>query len=544
MSKLIIKNGTVVDPLNQIEAEKKDILIEEGNVVEKFSDETNIQEIDAKNKTVIPAALDIHTHIASQQMNWVRLLGRKNKQFTNSWGNLSLSTIAKNYVSNGYTFILEANVFPSLVKQAHLNFKYLPVLDKGISLNVSNLWALESELNKDKYKQAAGFLGDILKKNKSFGLSVANPFEAEDWNLKNLRADIGQGCRLYNFTALDVYTTLIKTNEYLQLPNPIQIHLEGHESPIGKQNLDLILKKINAIDLNSDSSPIMHLVSSSSLNIDGDNSELIKELNTSQKVDIDLGMIGFDAINPLITNDRRLYQKYKAAGNKMLQFGVEMEGDMFTGLRTIQKSSTLFTKIWANALDLALNIEDKWKLQLTFDFPNYSHINNAGRIATWLLSSTARKEFSESLNQEALSETFIGNEEQLTFSEYIIVSRAGPAQSIGLDDIKGNLGVGADGDVNILNVDIGKIDPSSDYHDIQDALNDMEYVVKSGRIIKKKQEFDLNFQGKVFYSEAKVVEANESLLNKKKEFYAKFGSHFYNQYRTDLPENLLRKISN
>ena len=59
MSKLIVKSGLVFDPLNNINGEVKDILIEDGKIVEKFSSTKNVNEIDAKNKTVIPAAIEI-----------------------------------------------------------------------------------------------------------------------------------------------------------------------------------------------------------------------------------------------------------------------------------------------------------------------------------------------------------------------------------------------------------------------------------------------------------------------------------------------------
>ena len=94
MSKLIVKSGLVFDPLNNINGEVKDILIEDGKIVEKFSSTKNVNEIDAKNKTVIPAAIDIHTHIASQQVNWARLLGSKDKTFKKTWQEFTLNKIA------------------------------------------------------------------------------------------------------------------------------------------------------------------------------------------------------------------------------------------------------------------------------------------------------------------------------------------------------------------------------------------------------------------------------------------------------------------
>ena len=202
-NKLIIKNGIVFDPINKIEGETKDILIESGKIVEKFSNEKEIKEINANGKTVTPSAIDIHTHVASQQVNWVRLLGSNIKKFKEVWQGLTLEKIARDYISMGYNFILEANVFPSLAKQTIFNFQQIPVLDKAMLLNISNLWPLELEFQRGKISDMAIFLSDLLSKTYGFGFKVYNPFECEIWNFKEMREDLSEHGRLYNFSPLD-----------------------------------------------------------------------------------------------------------------------------------------------------------------------------------------------------------------------------------------------------------------------------------------------------------------------------------------------------
>ena len=249
MDKLIIKNGLVFDPINEIEGEKKDILIQDGIIVDKFSSSAGIKEINAKGKTVIPSAIDIHSHIACQQANYARLLGSNNAKFQEIWNGLTLENIAKNYISNGYTFVLEANVFPSLVKQTIFDFKQLPVLDKAMLLNVSNLWPLELEFQKGKIDDMNVFLSDLLSKTKGFGFKVYNPFECENWNFNSLRDDLITQGRLYNFSALDVYINLTKCVEKLGLPHSIHAHIEGYEQEQGKKNLFVVLNKIKELNL-------------------------------------------------------------------------------------------------------------------------------------------------------------------------------------------------------------------------------------------------------------------------------------------------------
>ncbi|MFX1260174.1 MAG: hypothetical protein ACFFAN_20175, partial [Promethearchaeota archaeon] len=388
MEKLIIKNGLVFDPLNKIEGEIKDILIEKGKIVEKFSNEKDVKEIDASEKIVIPSALDIHTHIASQQVNWIRLLGIKNKKFQEIWKRLTLENIAKDYISNGYTFILEANVFPSLTKQTIFNFKQLPVIDKAMLLNVSNLWALELEYQRSKIPEIAVFLSNLLLITKGFGFKVYNPFESEDWDFKSLRKDVSIKGRLYNFSALDVYENLTKVNESLGLPHSIHAHIEGYEQLKAKNNLFMILNKIKSLNLKPNSkinskikrSQTFHLAHASAYNMDGNNMELINILNKSNNIDIDLGFLGLNKeIYPLITSDRRLINSLLNTttdydSQKLIRSAVELEGDSFATFRSFDKKAKSDCILWANAIELALEVKNKWQLQFSVNYPNYANI--------------------------------------------------------------------------------------------------------------------------------------------------------------------------
>ncbi len=557
MEKLIIKNGLIFDPINNIEGEIKDILIQDGKIVDKLSSEKDCKVIDAKNKTVIPAALDIHTHVASQQVNWARLLGTNHIKFKEIWQGLTMENIAKSYISNGYTFILEANVFPSLARYTIFNFKYLPVLDKAMLLNVSNFWPLELEFQRGKIDSMAVFLSDLLNKTKGFGFKVYNPFESENWNFKILRKDVSSKGRLYNFSALDVYENLTKVNEYLGLPHSIHAHIEGYEQLKAKNNLFTILNAIKALNLERTSelngakerSQIFHIAHASAYNVDGNNIELINLLNDNKNIDIDLGFVGFNEINPLITSDRRLIDTLLNDENleksrKVISSAVEFEGDTFATLRSFDKMNLHDCIIWANALDIALKVNNKWQLQLSVNFPNYAHINDIPRIATWLISKEARDKFMAGMNENFLkNNTLLDNDKILTFKDFVILTRASPAKSLGLANIKGNLGTGADADINILDLNLNDTDISKNYELFQEALSNLDYVIKAGEIIKHGEKIDLNPQGKIFWSKGKVdVENKDLIMNSKRDFYQKYGSIFYKSMEISISNNFLREI--
>lgn len=557
MDKLIVRNGVVFDPLNKIEAEVKDILMQKGVIVDKFSNNSGIKEIDAKGKTVIPSAVDIHVHVASQQVNYARLLGSENIEFQKAWHGLTLENIAKNYISNGYTFILEANVFPSLARQTIFDFKQLPVLDKAMLLNISNFWPLELEFQRGKIENISVFLSDLLLKTKGFGLKVYNPFECENFNFNSLRDDLNKQGRLYNFSAMDVYENVTKSVEYLGLPHSVHAHIEGYEQEQGKNNLLTVLRKIKSLNLEPSPktsfdlkrSQIFHLAHGSAYNIDGDNIELIKFMNENQTFDLDLGFVGFNPINPLITSDRRLIASILQSEEnknfkKIIRSAVEFEGDFFSTLRSFNKKKYKDCILWANAIELALDINNKWQLQLTVNFPNYASINDLPEIATWLMSNTARNNFMKDMNKDFLNKNSLkSNDKTLTFNEFVIISRASPALSLGLGNIKGNLGPGADADINILNVNLEEIDFTNDYSKLKNALSNIEHVIKAGDIIKNQDIIDLNPQGKIFWCEGKTdIKEKTTIFLKKKEFYQKYSSMFYDSYKISIENKYLRKI--
>jgi len=554
MDKLIIKNGTLFDPLNNIEGEEKDILIEEGKIVDKFTSDAGVKEINAKNKTIIPSAIDIHTHVASQQVNWVRLLGTKIEQFQKLWNSLTLENIAKDYISMGYTFIVEANVFPSLAKHAVFNFNNLPILDKAMLLNISNLWPLELEFQRGLEDDASVFLSDLLSITKSYGFKVYNPFESENWNYQKLRESLDYKSRLYNFTPLDVYQNLTKYNEYLGLPHSIHAHIEGYEKEQGKKNLTKILKRIETSGLKPKPdnnmeikrSQSFHIAHASSYNIDGNNSELIEFYNKNQNFDLDLAFLGFDAINPLITSDRRLINSLIASNNpyKLIRSAVEFEGDIFATFRIFDKKIKQDCILWANALDLALNIKNKWQMQFSTNFPNYSHVKNVPEIATWLISEEARKNFMKDMNDEFLKNSpLLNNSEELSFNEFVILTRSSPAKSFGIGSIKGNLENGADADLNILDLNIKELDTSKDYKEVEKSLQNIEYVLKDGKIVKKKEIIGIDHHGKLFWAKGNVdKEKKSTLILKKKEFYQKYYSIFYDSLQVSVSTNNQKEI--
>ena len=69
---LVLKNGVVFDPMNDIDGEVMDICISDGKIVE--STPASAKVIDLKGKTVMAGGVDPHSHILGSKLNVARLV--------------------------------------------------------------------------------------------------------------------------------------------------------------------------------------------------------------------------------------------------------------------------------------------------------------------------------------------------------------------------------------------------------------------------------------------------------------------------------------
>jgi formylmethanofuran dehydrogenase subunit A len=94
---------------------------------------------------------------------------------------------------------------------------------------------------------------------------------------------------------------------------------------------------------------------------------------------------------------------------------------------------------------------------------------------------------------------------ELGFKEIAIMTRAGQAKALGLKN-KGHLGVGADADIAIYDVDPEKTDPSRKYRTVRRAFKRAAYTVKGGKIVVKNGEILRHVEGTTMWLDVKSSE--------------------------------------
>jgi formylmethanofuran dehydrogenase subunit A len=90
-------------------------------------------------------------------------------------------------------------------------------------------------------------------------------------------------------------------------------------------------------------------------------------------------------------------------------------------------------------------------------------------------------------------------------SEIAIITRAGIARAVGMAN-KGHLGVGADADVAIYNIDPSKTPPSENPDIVEKAFKNAKYTIARGNIAVKDGEVVSSPFGRTHWLDIKVPE--------------------------------------
>ena len=96
--------------------------------------------------------------------------------------------------------------------------------------------------------------------------------------------------------------------------------------------------------------------------------------------------------------------------------------------------------------------------------------------------------------------------------------------------------------MNILDMNASDLDLNKDWESLKKSLKSIEYVIKKGEIIKKNDEINLNKEGKIIWTKGNAPDDPSGyIMKKKREFYQKYTSFFYDFYQVNIsPKDLLQ----
>ncbi|MFH2011257.1 MAG: amidohydrolase family protein [Pseudomonadota bacterium] len=226
--KIKIEGGRLYDPRNNLDGEERDIFIEDGIIVDKFSgaDKT----INASGKTIMAGGIDIHSHVATYGLN----LLRGAKRF------YSPREIGYIYAKMGYTHVNEPFMTQVTARYVHHELSSIPILDTSAFL-VLNLRDIETKIKTiSNFKEAEKTIPVIIAGTKAIGLKIYEPFVRYNQRAYILRNVSVKRVLLFlsSLNRENIPRIIMHTNPELftkEIVNPVGFHFSHVGSAIGNE---------------------------------------------------------------------------------------------------------------------------------------------------------------------------------------------------------------------------------------------------------------------------------------------------------------------
>lgn len=535
---LLIKNGFVFDPLNGINGEKMDIAIRNGKIVENVNGQ-KAKLIDATGLTVMPGGVDMHTHIAGGEVNTGRLMRPEDHvkdveyktAITRSGVGYSIPstfTTGYRYSRMGYTTVMNPSMAPLEAKHTHEELNDIPMLDKATYPLIGDWWFVLEYLKNGDIEGCARHVAWMIGTTKGYAIKIVNPGGLESWGFGRNVHSIDDQVPNFGITPREIMRGLAKVNKILNLPHTIHLHTNNLGLP---GNYNTTLETMKAFeDLSTDGKPVCHITHLQFSSFGGEDwgnmqsgaDEISSYINNHNHMTFDMGQVVFTDTTTMTADGPFEFTLYQLSGHKWVNSDVETETSGGIIPFQYKRTSAVNAMQWSIALELGLLIKDPWKIFMTTDHPNGGPFISYPKIITWLTSRKARMALLKKCHKKAQKKSLLPSiKRELTLYELAIVTRAGQAKSLGLKN-KGHLGVGADADVSIYNVNPETTDITQEYNAVCRAFSDAAYTIKDGMVLVKDGKIVQTVNGKTMWLDvntAEQVEIDDDMKRRFKEYW-------------------------
>lgn len=552
MTELLIRNGFVYDPLNKINGEKMDIAVKDGKIVEKIEGK-RVRKINASGMIVMPGGVDIHSHIAGAKVNLGRLLRPEDHykdveprtSKTRSGVGYSIPstfTTGYRYAKMGWTTVMDPAMPPLKARHTHEELNDTPIIDKATYPLLGDSWIVLENISDGRIDECAAYVAWELNATKGYAIKLVNPGGLEAWGFGRNVRNIDDTVPNFNITPREIIRGLCKVNQLLHLPHTIHVHTNNLGKPGNYENT---LKTMQCVeDLNHDNCPLIHITHCQFSAFAGNDwrtfesaaDKIASYVNAHSHVTLDMGQVVFSDTTTMTADGPFQFILYQLSGNKWVNGDVETETSSGIVPFHYKRSSYVHATQWSIGLELALLIKDPWKIFLTTDHPNAGPFIAYPKIISWLMSRKAREKMIKKINKKARSKSLLPTiDREYTPYEITILTRAGQAKALGLKD-KGHLGVGADADIAIYDLNPEKTDLNDNPRLIRRAFRHAAYTIKDGQIVVKGGEIIKSIHGRTFWVN---VETEKALIETKilKEKFEEYYTVQYDNYL--VPEHNL-----
>jgi formylmethanofuran dehydrogenase subunit A len=490
-----LSGGKVYDPANNVSGEVRDIYVEDGKIVAGKPDARPNATYDVKGKVVMAGAIDPHTHIGGGKMTIARMLLPEDHrgdpvtrtELTRAGSGRSVpSTLVTGYryAEMGYTSCFEPAMLPANARQAHMELGDTPMLDKGAFAMIgSDDYFLRQLAAKEDFEAVKDYVAWIMHAAQAIAVKVVNPGGISAFKFNQRKLDLDEEHVYYHVTPRQILVTLARALEELGVVHPLHVHGCNLGVP---GNVETTLATIRAAE-----GLRMHLthIQFHSYGTEGDHHfssgapRIVELLNKTPNISIDVGQVMFGQTCTASGDSMRQYAIAKSAHPKKPVI-MDIECDAGCGVVPIRYRNKSFVNAlqWVIGLETFLLFDDPWRIFLTTDHPNGAPFYTYPHLIRLLMDKSFRDDALQRINPaaQAQSDVLKSITREYTLDEIAILTRAGPAKSLGLKD-RGHLGAGAAGDITVYRDDS---DREAMFATPEYVFKGGELVVKDGKLVK------------------------------------------------------------
>ncbi len=485
-----LTGGTLYDPANGIDGEKRDIYIRDGRIVDPPGRDARIdQSYDVSGMVVMAGAIDLHSHIGGGKVNIARImlpedhrdsLDARTRLTRSGCGHAAPSTLSAGYryAEMGYTAAFEPAMLPANARQAHMEMADTPIIDKGAyAMLGSDDFLLRLMRDGADQQRINDYIAWTLHATQALAIKVVNPGGISAFKFNQRSMELDEENVHYGVTPRQILRTLSQGLVDLGVPHPLHVHGCNLGIP---GNYETTLKTIEAME----GLPI-HLthIQFHSYGTEGDfnfssaAAQIAEMVNRHRNVSIDVGQILFGQTVTASGDTMSQFRNHRhAKPNKWVVMDIEC--DAGCGVVPFRYRDRNFVNAlqWAIGLELFLLTEDPWRIFLTTDHPNGAPFTTYPHLIRLLMDRSFRNDMLATIDPRAAQMSTLGSiDREYSMYEMAIMTRAAPARSLGLSD-RGHLGAGAAADITVYR-------PHSN---LERMFGKPEYVFKDGELVARK----------------------------------------------------------
>ena len=489
-----LTGGKVYDPANGVDGEVRDIFVENGRIVAPDPGAKVDQEYPLHGRVVMAGGIDPHSHIGGGKVTIARMLMPEDHlgqevartELTRSGcGHAIPSTMTSGYryAEMGYTAAFEPAMLPANARQAHMEMADIPIIDKGAFVMLgSDDFFLRQLAGKTDFSAMKDYIAWTMHAAQAIAVKVVNPGGISAFKFNQRKLDLDEKHVHYGVTPRDIILHLARGLKELGVVHPLHIHGCNLGVPGGVETtLDTIR--------GSEGLPI-HLthIQFHSYDTEGDMKfssgavRIAEAVNSQKNVSIDIGQVMFGQTCTASGDSMRQFINTRSADPKKWVV-MDIECDAGCGVVPFKYRDKSFVNAlqWAIGLELFLLVNDPWRVFLTTDHPNGGPFTCYPHLIRLLMDKTFRKDVMQTINQDALKYSSLGTlDREYTLYDIAIMTRAGPAKSLGLKD-RGHLAVGACADITVYD---DNPDREAMFEKPELVFKNGELIVRDGRIVK------------------------------------------------------------